>query len=119
MNRKVFNCDVNECIRLFFVPYGFYILLKKNSFIAQGQREIVLYCVLSFFLFGCTWSLLWCAGFSSCDVRASECAGSIVLVPQPGIEPTPPALEGEFLTTGLPGKSQYPKFYGFAHNSYS
>jgi len=48
MNRKVFNCDMNECIRL-FVPYGFYILLKKNSFIAQGQREIVLYCVLSFF----------------------------------------------------------------------
>ena len=89
----------------FFVPYGFYILLKKNSFIAQGQREIVLYCVLSFFLFGCTWSLLWCAGFSSCDVRASECAGSIVLVPQPGIEPTPPALKAEVLTTGLPGKS--------------
>ena len=35
----------------FFVPYGFYILLKKNSFIAQGQRDIVLHCVLSFFLF--------------------------------------------------------------------
>ena len=28
-----------------------------------------------------------------------------ILVPQPGIEPTPPALKAEVLTTGLPGKS--------------
>ena len=28
-----------------------------------------------------------------------------ILAPQPGIELTPPALEGEVLTTGLPGKS--------------
>ena len=28
-----------------------------------------------------------------------------ILVPQPGIEPRPPALEGEVLTTGPPGKS--------------
>ena len=28
-----------------------------------------------------------------------------ILVPLPGIEPTPPALEGELLTTGLPEKS--------------
>ena len=28
-----------------------------------------------------------------------------ILAPQPGIEPTSPALEGEVLTTGLPGKS--------------
>ena len=27
-----------------------------------------------------------------------------ILVPRPGIEPTSPALEGEFLATGLPGK---------------
>ena len=27
------------------------------------------------------------------------------LVPWPGIEPEPPALEGEVLSTGLPGKS--------------
>ena len=30
-----------------------------------------------------------------------------ILVPQPGIEPVIPALQGEFLTTGLPGKSLY------------
>ena len=28
-----------------------------------------------------------------------------ILAPRPGIEPTSPALEGEVLTTGLPGKS--------------
>ena len=28
-----------------------------------------------------------------------------ILAPRPGIEPTPPALEGEVLTTGPPGKS--------------
>ena len=28
-----------------------------------------------------------------------------ILVPQPGIEPMSPALEGGFLITGLPGKS--------------
>ena len=30
-----------------------------------------------------------------------------ILAPQPGIKPTPPALEGEVLTTGLRGK--FPK----------
>ena len=29
-----------------------------------------------------------------------------ILAPRPGNEPTPPALEGEVLTTGPPGKSQ-------------
>ena len=28
-----------------------------------------------------------------------------ILAPRPGIKPTPSALEGEVLTTGLPGKS--------------
>ena len=56
---------------------------------------------------------------SSCGTRASECTGSVaaarglgchtacgILVPQPGIEPVSPALEGRFLTTGPLGKSQ-------------
>ena len=33
-----------------------------------------------------------------------------ILVPQPGIEPAPPALEGKILTTGPPGK---PHISGF------
>ena len=38
----------------------------------------------------------WFFGPKSCGISA----------PRPGIEPSPPALEGEILTTGLPGKSQ-------------
>ena len=36
-----------------------------------------------------------------------------ILAPQPGIEPTPPALEGKVLTTGPPGKSLNSYFWGF------
>ena len=32
------------------------------------------------------------------------------LAPGPGMDPVPPALEGEVLTTGLPGKSQKKHF---------
>ena len=64
--------------------------------------------------------LLQCAGFSSCGTCTSElqstgsavavqglrCLGARgILVPQPGIEPSSPALEDGFLTTGPPGKS--------------
>ena len=38
-------------------------------------------------------------GFSSCPVACE------ILVPQPGVKPTSPALEGGFSTTGPPGKS--------------
>ena len=34
-----------------------------------------------------------------------------ILAPQPGIEPTSPALEGRFLTLGLPGMS--PKYMAY------
>ena len=33
------------------------------------------------------------------------CEARGILAPRPGIEPTPPALEGEVLTTGPPEKS--------------
>ena len=56
---------------------------------------------------------------SRCDAWPPECVGSVVaaqlscpvacgiLVPQPGIEPASPALEGGFLTTRPPGKSLF------------
>ena len=34
------------------------------------------------------------------------CEAYGISAPWPGIEPTPPALEGEALTTGPPGKSR-------------
>ena len=36
----------------------------------------------------------------------AACTTCGILVPRPGIEPAPPALEGEVLTTGPPGKSR-------------
>ena len=39
--------------------------------------------------------MFWFFGREACGVSA----------PRPGIEPTPPVLEGEVLTTGPPGKS--------------
>ena len=58
-------------------------------------------------------------GLSGCGMCAPEHTSSVVethspscsvvcgiLVPQPGIEPTFLALQGEFLTTGPPGNSQ-------------
>ena len=42
-----------------------------------------------------------CAGFSLVAARGLSCpAARGILVPQPGMEPTSPALEGGFLTTG-------------------
>ena len=56
-------------------------------------------------------SVVAAPGLSSCGAWALECIGLValtcgILVLRPGIEPTSPALEGGFLTTGPPGKSQ-------------
>ena len=40
--------------------------------------------------------MFWFFGQESCGI----------LIPQPGIKPAPPELEGEMLTTVLPGKSR-------------
>ena len=40
--------------------------------------------------------MFWCFGRQACGI----------LAPRPGMEPALPALEGEVLTTGRPGKSQ-------------
>ena len=45
--------------------------------------------------------LLWCGGSRACGLSCPMACG--ILVPQPGIEPVSPALEGGFLTTGPPG----------------
>ena len=55
----------------------------------------------------CVGSSLQCAGFSLVVAHGLSCPVACgILVPQPGIDPTSPALEGGFLTTGPPGKSQ-------------
>ena len=40
--------------------------------------------------------MFWLFGHKACEI----------LAPRPGIEPAPPALGGEVLTTGPPGTSQ-------------
>ena len=44
----------------------------------------------------CFCFMFWFFGHEACGI----------LAPRPGIEPVPSALEGEVLTTGLPGKSR-------------
>ena len=59
-----------------------------------------------FFFFGCAESWLQHLDFSSCSMGlVSYPVPCGILVPQPGIDPESPGLEGEFLTTGPPGKS--------------
>ena len=66
----------------------------------QGQTG---YTFILFLLFSKISSFFGCGmrAFSSCP----EAGG--ILVPQAGIKPTSPALQGGFLTTEPPGKSQY------------
>ena len=68
--------------------------------------------MISFFIFiyfGCTRSSLQHMGSVVVVLQCScpEVCG--ILVPQPGIEPESSALEGGFLTIGLPGKSPFLK----------
>ena len=71
-------------------------------------------------------SVVAVCGLSRCDSQALECTGSVVaahrlscptaceiLLPQPGIEPMSPALEGGFLTTGPTGNSLH---YGLSQD---
>ena len=88
------------------------------------------FAFLTDFLFGCVGSWLQHAGFwrhlasfiaahglTSCGAWALELVDSVavagelgcpvacgILVPGPGVKPVTPALQGGFLTTGLPGK---------------
>ena len=86
--------------------------------------------ICNVYLFGCIGfqlqhpgSFLAAPGLSGCGTRASEQVGSVVvvlrlccleacgiLVPHPWTKPKSPALQGGFLTTGPPGKSQESPF---------
>ena len=57
--------------------------------------EFVTVLLLFFFFFNCLFFFVWLFGHEACGI----------LAPQSGIEPTPPALKDEVLTTGPPGKS--------------
>ena len=50
--------------------------------------------------------MFWFFGLKACGILAA----------QPGIKPSPSALEGEVLITGPPGKSPHPWFFFFFFN---
>ena len=52
----------------------------------------------------CMGSLVVADGFSSCGTHGLSFSTCGILIPWPGIIPTSPALQGEFLTTGPPQK---------------
>ena len=76
---------------------------------------VILLLLKSIYLFNCIRSSWWlavssflCIGVSLVVVQGLSCpVASGLLVPSWGIEPTSPALEGRFLTTGPPGKSLF------------
>ena len=65
-----------------------YFLFLKIWIILKSLLNLLQYCFCFMF---------WFFGLRACGIS----------VPLPGIEPTPPALEGEVLPTTLPGKSLY------------
>ena len=52
----------------------------------------------------------WCVGSVAIALRLSYPEVDGILVPRPGIKPVSPALQGGFLTTGLPGQPLRPSF---------
>ena len=91
------------------------LFFYKLVFIFIEPLHLLEYHLFFFFLFFLMWTifkvfiefvtlllLLLCFGFFFFFGRKA-CG---ILAPQPGIEPATPALEGDVLTTGPPGKSR-------------
>ena len=83
-----------------------YSYTTEDSVLRVGDKETFLKKIFFFFaveyfksflnlLQYCFCFMFWFFGHEACGI----------LAPLPGIKPTTPALEGEVLTTGLPGKS--------------
>ena len=69
-----------------------FIFILFFTFIKKSLLNLLQYCFCFMF---------WFFGREACGI----------LAPRPGIKPTPPALEGEVLTTGPPGTSLSFTFY--------
>ena len=91
------------------------LLLKqppKEAVAAAPFYLLKLFIYLTASGFHCsTWDIHWGKQASLAVVRGLSCPLACgILVPWPGMEPTPPALEGGLLTTGPPGQSQQLQF---------
>ena len=73
------------------------------TFIIWLRRVLVVACVIFLVVCGLSSCGTWAPEVAACQLSFPVVCG--ILVPQPGIEPASPALEGRFLTTLPPGKS--------------
>ena len=72
------------------------------------RRVLVVACVIFLVVCGLSSCGTWAPVVAACQLSFPVVCG--ILVPQPGIEPASPALEGRFLTTLPPGKSHWGPF---------
>ena len=94
-----------------FIFYWSIIAVRCVSFCCTRTWISYIFVVCYFFL-----RSFWCRPFLKSLLNMLQCCFCFmfwffghkacgILAPQPGIKPTPPALEGKVLTTGPPGKS--------------
>ena len=106
--------------RLFILPivvFHFKIWNRRNSCIAESLWDFVCMCVcvcVCVYMYGlvaaCGIFIVVPASLAVvCELSCPTTCG--IIVPQSGIEPTSPGLQGEFLTTEPPGKSWAFVFY--------
>ena len=84
--------SVTHCISLCYMHQGlfFFFLIKKNFYTWTVFKLFIEFVTILLLFY------VWCFGPDACGV----------LAPWPGIEPSPPALQGKVLTTGLPENTQ-------------
>ena len=104
MSVWLYHTVVLICISLMIsnVEHLFMCLLATSSL-----EKCLFKCFTHFFLKSLLNLLQYCFCFVFWFFGREACG---ILAPQSGVEPAPPALEGEVLTTGLPGKSHFAHF---------
>ena len=94
-----------------FFLFFFFKVFSYLTVLGLSCSMLDLCCVMKDLPLQCADSLVVMLRLSSCTGQAPGCYSAPgVLVPQSVIEPESPALQGRFLTTGPPGKSQHPVF---------
>ena len=116
--------------------YLFSLFFLAASVLSCSMWDLSLWCTGFSLVVACGFSLSSCCAWAPGHVGSVVCSvwalslrhvSSVVvvhrlscptvcgiLVPQPGIEPVSPALEGGFFTSGPPGKSLH---WFFSHNA--
>ena len=83
--------------------------IAGRFFTTEPPEKLIFSCVRSY-LQHTSFSLFVMCGLRAVARRLSYPEVYGILVPWPGIKPVSPALQGRFLTTGLPGQPLRPSF---------